>query len=364
VDQAEAAQENDEDIDLAPRRASRANRANKAGKARAPPRAVQKLVIIKEPHPMLGCDIAQKDDDLSVPEHSTDILSWYRECEDSAFSRNLIKLNYMSPQFHPELTESMRSTLVNWLFNVHRRFKLCPRTLYMGIYVMDSFLSLVSVRRDQLQLVGSAALWVSSKYTDIYAPLYSDFTYISDHAFSVKDLFQTEVEILVKLKFRFADIITPLHFLERYLQIISFPLLQKYQTRGTVQALRDGQRYLSLIVEMAHYFNHLVLFDCTLLCATKPSKLASAAMCFTVLSISLYRQWPAFLEKGTGYKYRELHPVLMRIELIRKHQVEGKFKALDKIHQSVKKWLNRLNIERVLTNGRGKPAKTKSTGKK
>jgi len=302
---------------------------------------------------MMDCDEENKMNDLLVPEYSRGIVEWYRECEDAPFQRKLIQKEYISTRFQPDLNDSMRSILLDWLFNVHRRFQLCDRTLYLATYILDGYLSLVPVKRSQLQLIGCTALWISSKYNEIYAPEATDFVFISDHSFEVEDLFSTEVAILVRLQFRFADIVTPIHFLERYLQIAAHPLFMKYNARGTAKARKDGQRYISLVTNLAQYFGHLVLFDSKVVSTRKPSLIAAAALCFTVLSISLYSRWPEFLENSTGYSYKELRPTMRRMNELRKIAViegNGKMNSLRKMHKSVTKWLNRLNIEDTINN--------------
>jgi len=299
----------------------------------------------------LECDAVAEDDDLAVPAYSAEIVAWLQHCERSAFSRGLIRADYLSSRFQPDLNDSMRSILVDWLFNVHRRFQLCDRTLYTAIYVLDGYLSLVPLKRNQLQLMGCTALWIASKYHEIYAPEASDFVYISDHSFSTEDLFAAEVAILVATEFKFADIITPLHFLERYQQIATHPLSQKYRSRGTAKALRDGQRYIALVTELSNYFGHLALFDSRLL-SHRPSIVAAAALCYTVLAISLYSRWPEFLAKRTGFSYADLKPLLKRLSQLRKTAVAGKrMVSLQKMHKSIAKWLGRLNNDAVLRNG-------------
>jgi hypothetical protein len=317
-----------------------------------------KLEIITEsPSQPMDCDADKEGDDLFCPQYAGDICAWYREVEESSFQRSLIRSNYISTRFQPDLNDSMRVILLNWLFNVHRRFQLNGRVIYLTVYILDAYLSLVPVRRDQLQLVGCSALWIASKYHEIYAPEVTDFVFISDHSFEVEDLFQMEVQILVQLEFKFADIMTPLHFLERFLQIATHPLMKKYETRGTAKALKDGKRYVSLVSELSQFFCHLILFDCKMVSSKKPSLMAASALCFTVLSISLYTKWPEFLIEATGYEHDEMKPVIKRMNELRSYHVSDTVKkektmaALRKVHKSIQKWLDRLNINSAVNNG-------------
>jgi cyclin B len=64
----------------------------------------------------------------------------------------------------------MRTILIDWLVQVHLKFKLLSETLFMTVSLIDRFLDKERVTRDQLQLVGVAALFIASKYEEIYPP--------------------------------------------------------------------------------------------------------------------------------------------------------------------------------------------------
>jgi cyclin B len=76
--------------------------------------------------------------------------------------------NYMDMQ--PEINEKMRAILVDWLVDVHQKFQLSPETFYLTINIIDRFLSVKTVPRRELQLVGIGATLMASKYEEIWAP--------------------------------------------------------------------------------------------------------------------------------------------------------------------------------------------------
>jgi hypothetical protein len=47
--------------------------------------------------------------------------------------------SYMKRQ--PKVNENVRAILVDWLINVHAKFKLLPETLYITINLIDRYLS-------------------------------------------------------------------------------------------------------------------------------------------------------------------------------------------------------------------------------
>ena len=71
-----------------------------------------------------------------------------------------------------------------------------------------------SVTRNKLQLVGVAAMLVAAKYEEIYAPEVKDFVYITDRAYTEKEILKMEIKILSVLQFDLGRPL-PLHFLRR-----------------------------------------------------------------------------------------------------------------------------------------------------
>lgn len=93
---------------------------------------------------------------------------------------------YMAKQ--PHINERMRSILVDWLIEVHLKFKLVPETLYLTVNLIDRYLERKNVSRSKLQLVGVTSLLIASKYEDIYPPELRDLVYMCDRAYSKKDV--------------------------------------------------------------------------------------------------------------------------------------------------------------------------------
>lgn len=62
----------------------------------------------------------------------------------------------------PDITDNMRSILVDWLVEVAEEYKLHTETLYLAVNYIDRFLSYMSVVRGKLQLVGTAAMFIAS----------------------------------------------------------------------------------------------------------------------------------------------------------------------------------------------------------
>ena len=64
----------------------------------------------------------------------------------------------------------MRTTLIDWLLQVHLRYHMLPETLWIAVNLVDRFLSVRVVSLIKLQLVGVTAMFIAAKYEEILAP--------------------------------------------------------------------------------------------------------------------------------------------------------------------------------------------------
>ncbi len=126
----------------------------------------------------------------------------------------MVRPNYMSRQ--GEINEKMRATVINWLIEVHHRFKLLPATLFSAVKLMDIYLSRNSIPENILQLLIVACILIACKYEEIFSPEIMDFVCILDSTFEKEDIIALEYNILKRLKFnvthhtsyRFFEILT------------------------------------------------------------------------------------------------------------------------------------------------------------
>ena len=68
------------------------------------------------------------------------------------------------------INEKMRAILVDWLVDVHLRFKLVPETLFLTVFLIDKYMEKTTIKRSDLQLLGVTSMLLASKYEEIYAP--------------------------------------------------------------------------------------------------------------------------------------------------------------------------------------------------
>jgi cyclin B len=81
--------------------------------------------------------------------------------------------------FQKDINHKMRSILVDWLIEVHHKFKLQQPTLWLTINLLDRYLEIVPTTRNKLQLVGVSALLIACKFEEIYPPEVKDCVYIT-----------------------------------------------------------------------------------------------------------------------------------------------------------------------------------------
>ena len=82
----------------------------------------------------------------------------------------------------PDINHRMRAILIDWLIDVHLKYKLLPQTMYITVNLIDRYLSKVEVNRYHLQLVGVTAMFLACKNEEISPPELEDFVYITDGA--------------------------------------------------------------------------------------------------------------------------------------------------------------------------------------
>nr|CAH8845918.1 unnamed protein product [Trichobilharzia regenti] len=134
--------------------------------------------------------------------------------QDRELSVQPLATGFMVP--NAEVTPRMRYILVNWLVQVHYSYKLQPETLYLTVAIMDRYLLKFSqtLTRDELQLIGIAALFIAAKFEEMYPPEITDFSSITNNAFTKNDIRNAEQMILQSIDF-YLSIPTPLAFLRR-----------------------------------------------------------------------------------------------------------------------------------------------------
>jgi hypothetical protein len=141
-------------------------------------------------------DFADRFNELAVTEYVEEIYTNLKRKEMELAAPT----DYMTQQ--DDISEKMRAILIDWLIEVHLKFKLRHETLFLTVNILDRFLAVQKVARQRLQLVGVTSLMIAAKYEEIYPPEVRDYVYICDNAYSREQIVQMEQLILSKLNFR------------------------------------------------------------------------------------------------------------------------------------------------------------------
>ena len=159
-------------------------------------------------------------------EYFNEFLETY--CREEKTLEFKIKPNFMKNQ--QDINCRMRAIIVNWIIEVHDRFKLLPDTLFLSIIIFDRYMSIINnIDKNRLQLIGVASLLIACKYEEIFSPEVRDFICILDREYEREDLMEEENNILKILKF---EVIYPSAL--RYYEIlrIKFGIEEKYFKYG------------------------------------------------------------------------------------------------------------------------------------
>jgi len=171
---------------------------------------------------------------------------------------------YMHKQ--SDINSKMRAILIDWLVEVHMKFRLFPETLYLCVNIIDRYCSKVHVERSKLQLVGVTALLIACKYEEIYPPEVRDCVYITDRAYNRNEVLEMEQKILKTLSFSLT-VPTGYPFLQRFLELVKakkpFRSAASYYMERTLQE-HDLLEYRPSLVSAAAVLlaiNHPDLID-------------------------------------------------------------------------------------------------------
>lgn len=225
----------------------------------------------------------RKKDELNwTCPYKSDIYQYLTEQEQKFRPRP----HYMKKQ--PDITMSMRSVLVDWLIEVGEEYKLLSETVHLAVSYVDRFLSQMSVLRAKLQLVGTACLFIASKYEEIYPPELKDFVYITDDTYTKKQIIRMETLILQILGF---DLSTP----------TSCMLLQLY---GCIGAIPEKDLFL------AQYICEISLLEADPFLAFVPSQLAAAGVILANYTLGNSVLWPDELRRTTSIEVAQVWTVV------------------------------------------------------
>eukprot|EP00879_Flechtneria_rotunda_P026701 GHRR01028521.1.p1 GENE.GHRR01028521.1~~GHRR01028521.1.p1 ORF type:complete len:411 (+),score=117.15 GHRR01028521.1:116-1348(+) len=288
--------------------------------------ASAKAQAVPPASPLPDIDSNDKLNPLAAAEYANSIYSYYRRVESkfhvahdymqSQASMSDVKASAMSvliANLHSqvEINDKMRGILVDWLVEVHLKFKLMPETLYLTCNIIDRYLSARNVSRKRLQLVGVTAMLIASKYEEIWAPEVNDFVYISDKAYSREDILAMEKNMLAALQY---DLTVPTCYL----------FTARFRKAA---AVLDNIK----VAQMCEYLSELCLVDVTTY--KHPVSLLSAAVLHVALTaLGRADTYPRALQRHARYKLEQVLPAARHIVALMRKAPEHSLRAVYKKH--------------------------------
>ncbi|XP_019197766.1 PREDICTED: G2/mitotic-specific cyclin S13-7-like isoform X2 [Ipomoea nil] len=254
---------------------------------------------------ILEIDAADSGNELAVLDYVEDIYKFYKLSEDEGRVGD-----YMAAQ--PEINAKMRAILVDWMVEVHRKFELMPETFYLTVNLIDRFLSMKTVSRKELQLVGISAMLIACKYEEIWAPEVNDFIMISDNAYVRAQVLAMEKTILGKLEW-YLTVPTPYVFLVRYI---------KAAAGGGADDGKEVENMSFFLAELGVMSYSAVKYG--------PSMLAASAVYVArcTLNAAAAPRWTETLRHHTGFSEEEIADCAKMLVGFHAGAAENKLKAV------------------------------------
>jgi len=135
-------------------------------------------------------DARDKDDPLMATDYVQDMFEHFREQESRAIASPYVDGDDNHNAIQPKISQKMRSILVDWLVDIHHKMKCEPTVLYLTVQILDRFLATGAnmASKKNLQLIGTSAFLVASKYEQIYPVVISDLVYVCDRIYTEDDV--------------------------------------------------------------------------------------------------------------------------------------------------------------------------------
>ncbi|XP_017079196.1 G2/mitotic-specific cyclin-B [Drosophila eugracilis] len=262
-------------------------------------------------------DANDKDNLVLVSEYVNDIYDYLYQVEQE----QTIYKDHLAGQ--KEVSHNMRAVLIDWINEVHLQFHLAAETFQLAVAIIDRYLQVVKdTKRTFLQLVGVTALFIATKYEELFPPAIGDFVFITDDTYTARQIRQMELQIFKAIDCNLSRPL-PIHFLRRY----------------SKAAGAEDEHHA-----MSKYFIELASVDYTM-ASYRPSEIAAASL---FLSLHLIngnyragtgfndRHWTPTLTFYSRYSAAHLRPITRQIAKLARNAPQAKLKAIYNKYQGSK----------------------------
>lgn len=155
-------------------------------------------------------DADDRENLILVSEYVNDIYDYLYQLEEE----QPINKDHLANQ--QDVSYKMRAVLIDWINEVHLQFHLAPETFHMAVGIIDRYLQVAkNTKRKYLQLVGVTALFMATKYEELFPPAIGDFVFITDDTYTGREIRLMELQMLKAIDYNLSRPL-PIHFLRRF----------------------------------------------------------------------------------------------------------------------------------------------------
>jgi cyclin B len=103
---------------------------------------------------------------------------------------------------HKTVSEQSRAKLIDWLSELHYKYKMFPETIFTVVSLVDQYLSAKEIPLSELQLVGVAALYIAAKFEETYqVPQAKQLVSCCAGQYTTAQILDKEADIIKELNF-------------------------------------------------------------------------------------------------------------------------------------------------------------------
>lgn len=112
-------------------------------------------------------------------------------------TKNFVSVNIVFPGDKDcDMTMTMRSVLVDWLFEVAEEYNASTATFHNSISLLDRLIGIKQISRYNFQGYGLACLWVSMSFFEVNVPDMYEMKYISADIYSIERIKEIVIDVL------------------------------------------------------------------------------------------------------------------------------------------------------------------------
>jgi len=235
--------------------------------------------------------ISSKKEHIGDINDLKDCTDYETEIHSSLKKKELHSLPSASLFHHQtNIIPRMRSTVVDWLVDVHRKLSMNTDTLFYAINYMDRYLSVKDLDKSKYQLLGCTTILMAAKMEEISPPSVNDLVHYACDSFTNVALHRMETAVFAALDFVLNPVL-PTQFLRRYLKALDSSIQETM---------------------MANFILETLLLDSDFI-GFQPSLLASLTICLSTILIRGPGSWNKSYETIVERSLQEIEPILYKV---------------------------------------------------